>query len=285
MKVHPLKKDLPPTAYEGTNAKNRVCPFSSEVISTTQRRKMEIKIDTHSHSIASGHAYSSIQEMVEAAKKKNMEVLMITEHAPRMPGTCHLFYFSNLKIIPRNCYGITVLYGVELNILDTSGQIDMPHDLLEEMDIVVASIHKQLFEEDWNTKNFTKAYINAMKNPLIKVIGHPDDSRCLPDYEKLVKAAKETDTLLEINNSSLMPSSFRINTRENILSMLDLCKKYQAKVTTGSDAHIDVDVANFTEIQKVLEYCNFPEELVVTTDPRKIKPYVSTKAQKALILK
>ena len=243
---------------------------------------MDIKIDTHSHSIASGHAYSTIQEMVAEAIKKNLEILMITEHAPRMPGACHSFYFYNLRVVPRNCYGIPVFYGVELNILDSNGRVDMADDLLEEMDIVIASIHKNLFEEQWNQKNFTKAYINAMKNPLIKIIGHPDDSRCLPDYEQLVKAAKKTDTLLEINNSSLMPWSFREDAKENILTMLDLCKKYETKVTTGSDAHIDVGVANFTEIQKLFKHCNFPEELVVTTDARKIKPYLSAKAQKEL---
>ena len=76
-----------------------------------------------------------------------------------------------------------------------------------------------------------------------------------------------------------MPTSFRENVRENILTILDLCKKYQTKITTGSDAHIDIDVGNFTEIQKLFKHCNFPEELVVTTDAKKIKPYLSAKAQ------
>ena len=54
---------------------------------------MKIAIDTHSHTIASGHAYCTIREMASAAAKKGLQGLAITEHAPTMPGTCHPFIF------------------------------------------------------------------------------------------------------------------------------------------------------------------------------------------------
>lgn len=95
------------------------------------------------------------------------------------------------------------------------------------------------------------------------------------DYERLVKAAKETHTLLELNNSSLRPQSFRVGARENVLAMLDLCRQYEVPVTTGSDAHVDVDAGNFCYVQEILEYCGFPEELVVTTDLERLKPYLN----------
>ena len=63
---------------------------------------MKIAIDTHSHTIASGHAYCTIREMASAAAKKGLQGLAITEHAPTMPGKPVIpFYFSNLKVIPR----------------------------------------------------------------------------------------------------------------------------------------------------------------------------------------
>ena len=55
-------------------------------------------LDLHTHTLVSGHAYCSLREMAKAAADKGLEVLGITEHAPAMPGTCHKYYFENLKI-------------------------------------------------------------------------------------------------------------------------------------------------------------------------------------------
>ena len=84
-------------------------------------RKKEINLknvlDVHTHTLASGHAYNTIMEMAKAASEKGMELLGITEHAPAMPGTCHEFYFLNLKVLKRSLYGITVLFGAEAMML------------------------------------------------------------------------------------------------------------------------------------------------------------------------
>ena len=69
-------------------------------------------LDLHTHTIVSGHAYSTLREMAKAASDKGLELLGITEHAPKMPGTCHLFYFDNLRIVPRELYGIELVLGV-----------------------------------------------------------------------------------------------------------------------------------------------------------------------------
>ena len=86
---------------------------------------MEILADLHTHSIASGHAYSTIQEMVMFAKIKNIKILAITEHGYSMPDACHENYYYNLASIPREIYGVHLLLGCEANILDYSGHIDL----------------------------------------------------------------------------------------------------------------------------------------------------------------
>ena len=55
---------------------------------------MNYEFDLHTHTIASGHAYSTIKEMAHSAAQKGLKLLGITEHAPKMPGTCHDFYFK-----------------------------------------------------------------------------------------------------------------------------------------------------------------------------------------------
>lgn len=235
---------------------------------------MNLCIDTHSHTIASGHAYSTIREMAKAAAEKELSALAITEHAPAMPETCGNFYFSNLKVIPRTMYGVNLLFGVELNILDEEGNIDLPPSLLKSVDIAIASIHTPCFQEKRGIEENTRAYIRAMQNPYIDIIGHPDDSRFPIDYEQVVYAAKETRTLLEVNNSSLSPGSFREGAEENLKIMLSLCKKHRVPITTGSDAHVDIDVGNFTYSSKILASCDFPEELIVTTNLDKLRKFL-----------
>lgn len=78
---------------------------------------MKTLLDVHTHTIASGHAYSSLQEMTLAAKEKGLEILGITEHGPNIPGTCDPIYFRNLHCVPRQLYGIKLMLGAELNIL------------------------------------------------------------------------------------------------------------------------------------------------------------------------
>ena len=87
---------------------------------------MRFEADTHSHTLASGHAYSTIKEMAAAAEAKGLKALALTEHAPKMPGTCGLFYFQNLDVVPRKCGGIRLLMGAEVNIMDETGRIDLP---------------------------------------------------------------------------------------------------------------------------------------------------------------
>ena len=236
---------------------------------------MKIIADTHSHTLASGHAYSTIKEMAAAAKARGLTALALTEHAPEMPGTCGLFYFQNLDVVPREADGVRLLMGAEVNIMAPDGSIDLPQKTCRDLDIVVASIHLPCYGADHTPEENTRAYVEAMKNPYINIIGHPDDSRVPVDYEVLVKTAKETGTLLELNNSSLRPQSSRVNARENMLVMLDLCRQYGVPITTGSDAHIDVDAGNFERAKELLEYCNFPEELVATTDFEKVRPFLN----------
>lgn len=236
---------------------------------------MKIIADTHAHTLASGHAYSTIREMAAGAAEKGMQLLALTEHAPEMPGTCGLYYFQNLKVIPREMSGIRMLFGAELNIMNTEGRVDLPEKVIKGLDLVVASIHLPCFGDGYTKDEVTKAYVETMKKGYITIIGHPDDGRYPIDYEVLVKTAKETHTLLELNNSSLRPGSFRKDAREHMLTMLDLCRQYDVPVTTGSDAHADVDSGNFCYVEELLDFCNFPEELVATTDLKRLEPFLN----------
>lgn len=230
--------------------------------------------DLHTHTIASGHAYCTLREMARTASEKGLELLGITEHAPKMPGTCHNFYFHNLKTVPREMYGIRLLLGVELNILDCRGTVDLEERELKNMDLAIASLHLPCMKPGTREEN-TEAYLNAMKNPYVTIIGHPDDGRYEIDYPALVQGAKEYGKILELNNHSLDPSCFRKGARENDLEMLKLCMKYQVPVVMDSDAHFDTLIGEFDAARSILEEIDFPEELVLNHSLDALKKYVN----------
>ncbi len=232
---------------------------------------MKIGIDTHTHTLVSGHAYNTLREMAAMAAEKGLEGLAVTDHAPQMPGSTHVYYFQNLRVVPRQMYGIRLLMGVELNIMDENGTVDLPDHVIEELDISIASIHTPCYKGEVTKDAVTGAYVGAMKNPRVDIIGHSDDGRFPADYGILARTAKETGTLLEVNNASLSPKGFRKNTRENAIKMLKECKKYGAMAVLGTDSHVDVSIADYTYAFEVLKAADFPEELVANTSVGKLE--------------
>lgn len=235
---------------------------------------MKFVLDIHTHTLASGHSYSTIREMAHAANEKGLKLLGITEHAPKMPGSCHEFYFQNLKVVDRHMCGVELLLGSELNILDTDGRVDLPDSLLQKLDITIASLHVPCMTPGTQAEN-TRAYINAIKNPYINIIGHPDDRRYPVDYREIVLAAGEYHTLIELNNSSLTEGGARVNARPLDIELLGLCKEYNVPVVIGSDAHIDLAVGNHDLAEALLKETDFPEHLIVNQDVEFLKKYVN----------
>ena len=236
---------------------------------------MKDVLDVHTHTIASGHAYSTLRENISAAKSAGLELIGISDHAPKMPGSCHDFYFVNFEVIPRDAYGIKLVMGAELNILDYSGSTDLPAQILKKLDYAIASLHNPCIDAGTIEEN-TAAIIGAMKNPHVVIIGHPDNPKYPVDFDKIAQAAKDNHVLLEINNSSYKTSGgYRAGSRENAKLMLKACQKYGAAIIMGSDAHIDFDVGNHKFSQEVITENNFPEELIVNTSAAKFFEYVS----------
>ena len=236
--------------------------------------------DLHTHTIASGHAYNTIQEMAKAAKEKGISLLGITEHSMTMPGTCSEIYFQNLWNANRSYYGVQLLLGVELNIIDYNGTVDMSQELLKNLDIAIASIHNTIGDTVGTKVQNTEAVIGAIKNPYVNIIGHPDDGRIPLDYKEVVKAAKEYHKILEINNNSLSPTSWRENARENDKEILDLCAQEDYPVIIGSDAHADHNVGANSYALDLMEEIHFPEHLILNYQIDELKFYLDSDERK-----
>ena len=74
--------------------------------------------DLHMHSVMSGHAFGTIRELAAAAADRKLSLIGVTEHGPGIPGTVDPIYFRNFVDAPRELYGVEMLYGSEVNVLN-----------------------------------------------------------------------------------------------------------------------------------------------------------------------
>ena len=233
--------------------------------------------DIHTHSIASGHGTTcTISDMAKAASKKGLKLLGISDHGPGTLTSGTSSYFRSLPFYPRKRFGIDILYGVELNILDSAGHTDLSDELLNNLDYAIISMHRQNYRSGSVSQN-TEAYINAMKHPAVKILGHCDDTHFPVDYETLARAALRENVIFEINEASLAPGGYRGDTRSNAARILYLCQKYQLPVILSSDSHGKEHVGDFTYAEEFVHQLMFPETLILNNQLPRLKVFLQTR--------
>lgn len=234
---------------------------------------MDYKIDVHTHSIVSGHAYSSLLENIDEASKKGIKILGTSEHGPTMPGAPHIFYFGNLHSVPRYINGVTVLRGCEANIISYDGKLDIPFGIQKQLDYIIASLHDVCLVPGSVSEN-TEALLSVMENPLVDIIGHMGNPSFPVREEEVIKKARQMNKIIEINSSS--PKS-RKGSKETCLKVAELCKKHEVSVILSSDAHISFSIGNFTEAENILKTVEMPASLIINEDWKRFITYLKNK--------
>ncbi|MEW6101450.1 MAG: DNA polymerase/3'-5' exonuclease PolX [Candidatus Omnitrophota bacterium] len=166
----------------------------------------DIKGDLHVHSNWSDGA-NTIQEMAQAALKSGLSYIGATDHSQslKVAGGLSTRELKKKKAeidkINKRLKGLRVLFSTEADI-DAEGRIDYPDDTLKEFDVVVAAIHSGFKQP---REQLTKRMIKACNSKYVHIIAHPTGRLWGVrepydlDIEKVFKAAKETNTHLEIN--------------------------------------------------------------------------------------
>ncbi len=233
--------------------------------------------DLHTHTIVSGHAYTTLMENIDYCAKQGIKILGTSEHAPSMPGAPHYWYFGNLKTLPRVINDVIIFRGCEGNILDIDGNIDLPEDGMKYLDYIIASFHEPVFNPKSKKEN-TKAILNVMdKYEKVEILGHLGNPNYDLDYDAIIKKAKEKNIMIEINNSSLAGAS-RIGSNINCEKIAVLCKEYETKVILTSDAHINTKIGNFTKGIELFKKIHMPEKLIMN-EPNKLINHLKSKGR------
>ncbi|TYP56705.1 PHP domain-containing protein [Thermosediminibacter litoriperuensis] len=218
---------------------------------------MKLWADFHTHTRYS-HGRGTIRDNVEAAVRKGLKVVGISEHGPANIGMGPgLDDFKKMKeeieSLREEYNNITILLGCEANVISLDGKLDIPERVLDELDYVMVGLHPlvwtKTFKDGYHIffENFiarclqqfkpkimeqnTRALINAIKNYRVHIITHP--GLHLPiDTAALAEAAAGCRTAMEIN------AGHGYMTEEYV----KIAKSYGVKFAIGSDAHSPEEV-------------------------------------------
>lgn len=234
---------------------------------------MKLLADFHVHTVSSGHAYSTLEEYVAEAKRIKLPAFAITDHGPAMPGGPHYYHFSNMRMIPREIEGIKVFRGIEANIINDQGGIDMKDEDIRwgELDVVMVAMHPRCGYDSQGEEKNTEVLIKAMKNPYVNVIAHSGNPKYPINIQEIVKAAKENQVLVEINNSS---DFSRPGSRDRCLMIARAVKKIGWKVIVGTDSHISSMLGRFDQSLALIKEAGLSEDDVINTSFNRINKYL-----------
>lgn len=166
----------------------------------------DIKGDLHVHSKHSDGSHT-IEDLIAAAKERGYEYIALTDHTKGL-GVARglneekvIEELKEVRALNRKLKDFRVLMGVEVDIR-SDFTLDLPDEVLKELDIVVASIHSGFRQK---REQLTKRLISAIENPYVTIIAHPtgrligERDAYDVDLEEVFKKAKENGKVLEIN--------------------------------------------------------------------------------------
>lgn len=236
-----------------------------------QYKGFDLVVDLHTHTLASVHAYSTIREMVNSAKDKGIKVLGTTDHGIGSDDSPKLSYFSSLYNLPKVIDGVRLLKGVEANIMDFDGSLDMPEKVLKKLDIVGASFHTNCIRGG-SVEECTNAYLEVVKNPYVTFICHSGTPDFDYDYDRVIPAIRDAGKFIEINSHTY---DCRVSSIDNCRAIAMACMKHQCPILLGSDAHDEFEIAHFDKALVMLEDIDFPVELVMNCNAYFINKLIS----------
>ena len=236
--------------------------------------------DMHTHTVASTHAYSTITENAAWAAEHGIKYLGMTDHGINMQDAPDTWHFENLKILPDYLKGVRIFKGIEANIIDTDGRIDIPtgvkdiyYNILEWVNV---SFHVQTFRPTTKAEH-TKAYMNVLKDPYVDVICHSESPKFDYDFDEVIRACGEYGRLIEINECRLERGQ---TSADRYKAILDRCVKYGTRIIVNSDAHFYTHIGQFELAGTLLTETGFPDELVINTSEERFLGYIEERRQR-----
>lgn len=239
-----------------------------------------LKIDLHLHTIISGDSHNTIFEYINQAKKLKMKVIGFSEHGPSLfMSQNNRIYLGNLRRIPERIYSVRILRGVEANIINTKGELDIPDKTLDKLDYVIANIHRGSAYKANSIRNNTNALVNAIKSGKITIISHPFVTKGYPiDLKVVCEEACKNEVLLEVDIAYIIKRKITSETIPNLKMMIDIVKKFGKKVIVNSDSHNIWELGDDSVLTENLKKeIGLTDKMIINNYPKELEKFLGVK--------
>lgn len=229
-----------------------------------------LEVDLHSHTHFSKCGIHTHLELLTRAKELGLKGLAITDHGPVLKPTTPGPFWDRLN---NPLEGIRLIKGMECNVLDGEGTIDLPEEKLKYMEIVLLGLHPNIKPCDDKYKN-TNMLIKAIeKNSAVNVITHPNDKHYPINFYRLAAAAIENNVVLELNNSKTLLKRVDDSVTKELITA---CKELGCPMMINSDTHAIEELGLDDSVKPFLAELDFPEELIVNSTAEKAFAYIDS---------
>jgi putative hydrolase len=217
-----------------------------------------LQVDLHVHSLFSACGLHTFLELMEHGRRIGLKAMAITDHGLAVGGgRLTSVFFERFK---PPFADIKLYKGIELNLIDEKGTVDVPWQFMPWVDILLLGVHPNL-PPRLSKAHYTDMVIAALdKNPFIDILSHPNDPIYPLDYRKLAEKAKAAGMALELNNSKVL---YKRSTVEDALDLVYACKEAGCLMAVNSDTHALQELGRDDEVRPLLAKAKFPEELIV----------------------
>ena len=196
----------------------------------------DLQGDVHMHTVETD-GRNTIEEMAEAAKERGYKYMAITDHSKNLAFANGLDdkraveHIKRIRAVNEHIEGIKIFAGIEVDIL-ADGTLDLSDSVLEQMDIVIASVHSHFNQ---TSQEMTDRLVKAVENPNTSLLGHPTGRLLLRreaypfDMDAVLKAAARKKVAMELN---AYPDRLDLGDRH-----LRLAKQHGVKLVINTDSH------------------------------------------------
>lgn len=230
-----------------------------------------LKIDLHLHTIASGHAHNTILEYINQAKVLKMKMIGFSDHGSSMDGVAvNEWYFQVIKRIPAFVGGVRILKGIEANIINKKGGLDIDDKIIaEDLDFIIANLHEKTKYRDLGIKGNTESVVNAIKSGKINILSHPFSIFYKVDTDVVYEEACLHNVLLELNLFRLK-KAMKTGSLLEVKKMIQVVRKYKKKIIVNSDAHNIWEMGDDSILEKAKNKIGLTKDLIINNYPKEL---------------
>jgi len=198
--------------------------------------QQDIRGDVHMHTVETD-GRNTIEEMAEAARERGYQYMAITDHSKNLAFANGLDdaraieHIRKIRAANDAEHGLRIFAGIEVDIL-ADGSLDLSDSVLEQMDLVIASVHSHFNQ---SPEEMTARLLKAIDNPNVSIVGHPTGRMLLRrdayayDMDAILKAAARNKVAMELN---AYPDRLDLCDRH-----LRMAKQHGVKIVINTDSH------------------------------------------------